>query len=158
MPIPVPHVLLTEAGSPVAVGCPRTHTMLHEAEVPLQTIPSHPHLPNAPINSLHRCPPDCDAPINDPPLTWYTFISISDAPFGGSICWVLVTGPPKSSSVPIFLAMAFMAGCKMSVLEPPRHAYFINSFHKLLCLHLLTLDLSFLFLPLPLFLTCAEYA
>lgn len=153
----MPQVLWREAGSPVALGCPRTHTGLHVAEVPLQTLPGHRHLPNftpwqppqasAGLN-LSEIARKLDAvwsptmPTNWPPLTWHTFISISDAPLGGSICWVLVMCSPNSSSVPVCPAMAFMAGYRISALESPKHGYFTHCLSKLLCLHLLTLDLN----------------
>lgn len=65
---------------------------------------------------------------------------------------------PNSSCMPLCLTMAFMAGYKISMLESPRHGYFTLSLSKLLCLHLLTLDLNFpFFFPHPRSLTHAEY-
>jgi len=48
MPSALPQILATEAGSAAALGSPRTHSWLHAAELPLQSLPIHPHPPNLP--------------------------------------------------------------------------------------------------------------
>lgn len=115
MPSAVPQILWIEAGSLLLWALPgptpgSTQQRCHcKASQVIRICPSSPMTASTGPRwtSLFRnvrktwcCVVSSNTPWNNPPLTWYTFILISDTLLGGSIC-VLEIGSPNSSSVPL---------------------------------------------------------
>lgn len=117
MPNAVPQILGMEAGSPIW-GLPgptpgstqqKCHCRASWVTHICQTSP-HDSLHGLHLPKIRKPLPLCGPPqhpTRSPPLTWHTFISISDAPLWGSVCWVLVMGSLNCSSVRICLTYGF---------------------------------------------------